>query len=74
MIAIAKTGGTPVEILIAEDIPTQALQLQHILEEQGSRPSTQHLTARTSVQLESFSFLTGLFAEAVQFAAKYHNV
>jgi PleD family two-component response regulator len=49
MIAIAKTGGTPVEILIAEDSPTQALQLQHILEEQGSQPSTQHLTARTTL-------------------------
>ena len=35
MIANAKPADAPVEILIAEDSPTQALQLQHILEEQG---------------------------------------
>ena len=31
----ALSAGTPIEILVAEDSPTQAQRLQHILEQQG---------------------------------------
>ena len=31
----ALSAGTPIEILVAEDSPTQALKLQQILEQQG---------------------------------------
>jgi PAS domain S-box-containing protein len=40
MSAIAKSAGTPVKILIAEDSPTQAQQLQHILEHKGYHVTT----------------------------------
>jgi two-component system sensor histidine kinase/response regulator len=43
MIDTAQSTGTPVEILIAEDSPTQSQQLQHILEQQGY-----HVTATTN--------------------------
>jgi hypothetical protein len=35
MSTIAKLAGTPLEILIVEDSPTQAQRLQHILEQEG---------------------------------------
>ncbi len=35
-----KPAGTPVKILVAEDSPTQAQQLQHILEQQGYHVTT----------------------------------